>query len=196
MMTPGGVLVTRVLILGDTHLPSWGQLPAELIHEVAKADLVVHTGDFDSLDVYSELAGANRLYAVRGNRDEEELDSLLPPLLRFDIAGMQVVLVHGDEWGRPRPSRLAREFASEAQVVIYGHLHKPYAEELGTCLVINPGSPTAPRSSPASYITADFHAGQVEVTVRLVGGGQWNGRLFTVPGAVSRDSGHGVRKDR
>lgn len=176
--------MTRALILGDTHLPAGGQLPAELLHEVVMADLVVHTGDFTSLALYRELAAANRLYAVRGNRDEEDLESLLPAIQRFDLAGLQVVLVHGDEWGRPRPSRLAREFAPGAQVVIYGHLHKPYVEELGTCLVINPGSPTVPRSSPASYITAEFHQGRVEVTVRLVGGGRWESRRFPVRDGV------------
>lgn len=183
--------MTRVLILGDTHLPAWGQLPAELCHEAATADLVVHTGDFASVDVYQELAGVSRLYAVRGNRDAEELESLLPAMQRFALAGIPVVLVHGDEWGRPRPSRLAREFGHLARVVIYGHLHKPYVEELGNCLVINPGSPTVPRSSPASYITADFAQDRVEVTVRSVGGGRLDERLFPVAGGVSGDAGDG-----
>ncbi|MEW6522970.1 MAG: metallophosphoesterase [Bacillota bacterium] len=159
----------RVLILGDTHIPEGGQVPIQLLQQAGRADLVLHTGDFTSLDCYRQFESvAPRLYAVRGNRDRDELEAILLPVERFEVAGLRIVLAHGDQWGRPRPSRMARQFGQNADVVVYGHLHKPFVEQLGPCMVINPGSPVAPRSSLASYVVASFQDGKASARITFL----------------------------
>ena len=157
----------KIVITGDTHVPHRAtELPRTLLEAAGEADAVIHTGDFNSIDSYHAFdEQCRRLLAVRGNRDEGALADILSKKLEFEMAGVRFVILHGDAYGRPRPSRLAREFAAEADVIVYGHLHHPYIVPFRECTVINPGSPVEPRGSAAVYARATIQEGTINASI-------------------------------
>ncbi len=155
----------QILITGDTHIPDRAaEVPPDLLDEAAAADAVIHTGDFNSPEVYEQFAEVARsFFAVRGNRDRGILTDQLAREMHFQLADLHFALLHGDSFGRPRPSRLARHYCNSADVVVYGHLHRPFVAPFSGCTVINPGTPVEPRGSFPSYMRAHIHAGEISV---------------------------------
>ena len=48
----------NVVVLSDTHLPGRARrLPGALTDELARADLIVHAGDFATVDAFDMLRG-------------------------------------------------------------------------------------------------------------------------------------------
>ncbi len=156
-----------IVITGDTHIPQrTREIPAQLLDDIREAQAVIHTGDFNSQDAYELIAGlSKKLYAVYGNRDEVEVEDILPDILEFEIDGLKMVLIHGHTLGRPRPSRVAREYGTEADFAIYGHLHHPFIVDFNRCTVLNPGSPVEPRGSRPSYIRASITGGSMKAEI-------------------------------
>ncbi len=164
---PGGV---RLLLLADTHLPGRARdLPDQVWAEVARADVVVHAGDWvepawlDELE--RRLDGRGRLVAVHGNNDGAELRRRLPEVARDVIDGLPIAVVH--ETG-PRQRREERcdadpRFAG-AQLLVFGHSHIPWDTVTPRGMrLLNPGSPTDRRSQPAcTYMTARVVAGRLQ----------------------------------
>ena len=85
----------RVLVMSDTHVPRRAKdLPDVLWEEVDRADVVVHAGDWVSLDLHDALAArARRLVAVWGNNDGPDLRAVLPEVARVELEGVRVAVV-------------------------------------------------------------------------------------------------------
>ena len=64
-------VAVRLLLIADTHIPRRARaLPAQVRAEVARADVVLHAGDWVTEDVLDDLdARAARLVGVWGNND-------------------------------------------------------------------------------------------------------------------------------
>lgn len=156
-----------IVITGDTHIPQHSEeIPAQLLDDIRGAEAVIHTGDFNSRDAFDLIAGlSKKLYAVYGNRDEVEVENILSDVLEFEINGLKMVLIHGHTLGRPRPSRVAREYGVDADFAVYGHLHHPFVVDFGGCTVLNPGSPIEPRGSRPSYIRASTTTGIMKAEI-------------------------------
>jgi putative phosphoesterase len=132
----------RIIALSDTHLKDG--LPQRLIDVLEGADIILHAGDFISLDVYESLAEQGRLEAVCGNADLPELRQRLPARKVIEVEGISIGLVHmashsADLTGA---EMMAREM--DVSVLVFGHIHRPIIEK-GKRLLICPGSPTMPR---------------------------------------------------
>ena len=69
--------MTRIIALSDTHLMNGDHLPVAVVTLAREADIILHAGDFVSLQAYSDLKSLGRLVAVRGNSDSPQLKSLL-----------------------------------------------------------------------------------------------------------------------
>ena len=50
---------------------------------------------------------------------------------------------HGDELGSPTPEALVARY--DADILIYGHTHRPLVKDFGGTLVMNPGAAGAAR---------------------------------------------------
>lgn len=135
----------KIIALSDTHLDS--NLPRDLAELAQDADLIMHAGDFTSVDIYNSLRDLGKVEAVWGNADSSEIRALLPKRKVVEVEGIKVGLVHqaSHSPGPLGPGILAREM--EVDVLVYGHLHKPYVE-CSDRLLICPGSPIVPRMSP------------------------------------------------
>lgn len=157
--------MTRIIALSDTHLERG--LPERLVELAEGADLILHTGDFVTKDVYDSLADLGRVEAVCGNSDSQELKMLLPERKVIEVYGVRIGLVHRASHSTgPGTEMLAREM--NVDVLVYGHLHRPLVERIDK-LLICPGSPTVPRMSPPTVAEIEIKDGKVTVRIVPVG---------------------------
>ncbi|RSO31549.1 YfcE family phosphodiesterase [Streptomyces sp. WAC 06725] len=155
----------RLLLMSDTHLPKRAKaLPPELLDEVARADAVVHAGDWvdtATLDLLEDRS--RRLIGVYGNNDGPELRTRLPEVAYAELGGLRWGVVHetGQKQGRER--RCAERYP-DLDVLVFGHSHIPWdtTTEDGRLRLLNPGSPTDRRRQPyCTYMTVEAGEGRL-----------------------------------
>ena len=129
----------RIGLISDTH----GRLRNEVFELFTGVDRILHAGDVGPPDLLVELESIAPVIAVWGNTDGHELRAALPEAATLDLDARRVVVVHGHQLGSPTPSAL-REAHRDADVIVYGHTHRPLVDE-GEVLVVNPGSAGAAR---------------------------------------------------
>jgi uncharacterized protein len=136
-------------LISDTHLPRGARrLPEACVDRLRDADLIVHAGDFTSLEVLLGLEGLGPpVAAVHGNVDSAELRRLLPGERVVEAAGARIGVIHDAGPATGRLERLRDRFPG-ADAVVFGHSHMPLYEEAGGFQIFNPGSPTDRRRQP------------------------------------------------
>jgi len=158
----------RLLLIADTHVPRRARdLPAQVWDEVARADVVVHAGDWVSADLLDKLtAKAARLVACWGNNDGPELRSRLPERADVTLAGVRVTVVHETGGSAGREARMSRLYPG-TDVLVFGHSHIPWNTTTETGLrLLNPGSPTDRRRQPfCTFMTARVDNGAMKDVV-------------------------------
>ncbi|MGC9974501.1 MAG: metallophosphoesterase family protein [Gaiellaceae bacterium] len=136
----------RVVCLSDTHLRRRQALPAWCLRRLEGADLILHVGDMVAAAVLDELEQLAPVEAVRGNMDEIALRERLPVRRVVEIAAARIGLVHDPGSALGRATRLEQSFLG-CDAVVFGHTHVPEIQRHARRLILNPGSPTAPRST-------------------------------------------------
>jgi uncharacterized protein len=140
-----------IAVISDTHMPRGARrLPEACVQRIAGSDLLLHVGDFSTLEVLRELEALGpSLLGVQGNVDSAELRRLLPPERVVEADGARIAMVHD---AGPRAGRLERlrvRFGQRADVVVFGHSHMPLHEQAPDGFqILNPGSPTERRRAP------------------------------------------------
>src|ERR671935_2639791 len=102
--------------LSDTHLPRGSRrLPDAFVERIAHADLLLHAGDFSTLEVLRELEAIGpRLLGVHGNVDSADVRRLLPEERVVEAERARIGMVH-DAGARPgRLERMRRRFDGRA----------------------------------------------------------------------------------
>jgi putative phosphoesterase len=162
-----------IAIISDTHLPRGARrLPDACLERIAAADLLLHAGDFVTVEVLRELEGLGPPVAgVHGNVDSAELHTLLPAERVVEAEGARIALVHDGGPRRGRLERLRRRFGDRADAVVFGHSHLPLHETAaGGFQIFNPGSPTERRRAPSHTMgTARIEGGRVTFELVLLG---------------------------
>jgi putative phosphoesterase len=152
----------RLLLIADTHVPKRARdLPDRVWDEVARADVVVHAGDWVEPALLDALeARAARLVACWGNNDGEELRARLPERAEVTLGGVRFTVVHETGGSGGRDSRMAKQYP-DTDVLVFGHSHIPWDTTATTGLrLLNPGSPTDRRRQPfCTYMTANVDDG-------------------------------------
>ncbi|MGB7143589.1 metallophosphoesterase family protein [Mycobacterium sp.] len=158
----------RLLLLADTHVPRRARdLPAQVWDEVARADVVVHAGDWVVPELLDELAEkAARLVACCGNNDGPVLRSRLPERADVVLDGLHLTVVHETGATAGREIRMSRRYP-DTDVLVFGHSHIPWDTTTSTGLrLLNPGSPTDRRRQPfCTYMTARVEGGALDDVV-------------------------------
>lgn len=155
-------------LLADTHIPHrLKRLPQAVLDALAGCDVILHAGDVDDPAALEPLRAIAPVHAVRGNfhvMDLSDGGAALPETIELELAGARVVLVHGHRPGflgfwlkglhvaalwmgltdngalnRRTAHRLARLYP-QADVIVFGHAHKPHVEWIGQTLLVNPGA--------------------------------------------------------
>lgn len=133
----------KVLIVSDTH--GREQNLAEALEQTGPIDQLIHLGDVEGgAEHIRELAGDAPAAIIAGNND---FFCDLPNERIFTLGGHRIFMTHGHGYfvhsGTLYLKREARK--KGADIVMFGHTHKPYMEEDKELLVLNPGSLSLPR---------------------------------------------------
>ena len=119
-------------LISDTH----GLMRGEALAALHGVELILHAGDVGAFAVLRELRGIAPVHAVFGNTDDPIVG--LPQQVRLTLGGLNIHVSHGHEVGSPTPDNLVHRYA--ADVIVYGHTHKPLIATRGSTLVVNPGA--------------------------------------------------------
>ncbi len=135
---------------------------------VDAADVVVHAGDWVSVDLLDALeARARRLVGVYGNNDGPPLRARLPEVARVELGGVRFAVVHETGAAAGRERRCAAAYP-DADVLVFGHSHIPWDTVApGGLRLLNPGSPTDRRRQPTfTWLTAEAADGRLTAVNR------------------------------
>ena len=131
---------TRFDIVADTH----GFLSKELLRALEGADYIVHAGDCCSASDYRRMENIAQVFMCRGNNDfAYDYGPGVGRVTSFYRCGLRWQVCHYRERLDPKV----------ADVCICGHTHRPSVERTPSgVLIMNPGSPTYPRSAKGPTI--------------------------------------------
>lgn len=134
----------RIIVIGDTHISDFNELPPEMLKAILSADLVLHVGDFTSKNILDELIKlkGSQFVGVYGNAD--------PLSIRNQVLEKEIIEVNGKKIGITHPAvggtyentkkKVLRKFKDDnVDAIIYGHTHDPLIEEFNGIILVNPG---------------------------------------------------------
>ena len=124
----------KVGLISDTH----GKLRPEVFEAFSTVDVILHAGDIGSLHIITELEAIAPVHAVHGNTDDFDVRARYGESVDVELDGKRVVVVHGHLLGSPTPERLRNAFP-QADVIVYGHTHKPLVNQVAP-MIVNPGA--------------------------------------------------------
>ena len=120
-------------VISDTH----GLLRPDVHDALTGVELILHAGDVGGDEILDELALIAPVRAVYGNTDAPG-QPRLRDAVEVTIDGVSIHVSHGHELGSPVPAKLLERYA--ADVVVYGHTHRPLIAKADGRLVLNPGA--------------------------------------------------------
>jgi putative phosphoesterase len=120
-------------LISDTH----GLVRAAVFAALEGVEMILHAGDVGGAAVLTELSTIAPVHAVYGNTDAPGQPGLNAEIA-LRLEGVTIHVSHGHELGRPTVERLLAKYS--ADVLIYGHTHRPLIERSGERLVVNPGA--------------------------------------------------------
>ena len=139
----------KIGIISDTH----GLLREEVIERLKDCTCIFHAGDVDRPEILDQLRTLGSLYVVRGNNDGYWAQNLRRSL-NFSVGNVKFFMVDDRKdvaWK-----------LGDTQVVIFGHSHKYFCQEIDGRLWLNPGSCGRSR-----------FGGEVTMAVMTVENGSW-----------------------
>lgn len=154
----------RLLLIADTHVPQRAaDLPDEVWQAVDEADLVIHAGDWVSLELLDRLEARADLLGCWGNNDHGvEWRARLPEVARRTVEGVRVVVTHETGDKRTRDTFCDTRFP-DTDLLVFGHSHIPWDSTTpGGIRLLNPGSCVDRRMQPhRTYLTLDLQEGVI-----------------------------------
>ena len=164
--------MTVVGVVSDTHFPRFGRaLPRALERGLRRAGVtrILHLGDMTDLLAVPLFEAIAPFDAVAGNNDGAAIRERFGRRKIVRIEDVRIGMVHGDGRRGTTKSRALDAFTEpgeEADVVLFGHSHRPLVAREGRTLIANPGSPTDKRMNPLySYaiLTVDGASARVDL---------------------------------
>ena len=152
--------VTHLIgLISDTH-----GLLRPGVHDAFKGvALILHAGDVGGSAILDELRLIAPVRAVLGNTDPLGEPEFSEEIL-MDVDDISLHVSHGHECGSPTPARLADRY--DADVVVYGHTHRPLVTRLDGRLFVNPGAAGPKRFNLApSVARLTISGGNAEVEI-------------------------------
>lgn len=154
--------MTKLLLISDNHGDS------KVIKDILKKetfDISVHLGDSQLSESFMKKCFT---HYVQGNHD-----SYSPEQEIFEVEGNKIIIGHGHYFFGMfdifNPEKGAARFAkdNDANIVIFGHSHKPCNKKIGNILCVNPGSCSLPRNPEGkSYAIMTIDKEKVNVEIK------------------------------
>jgi uncharacterized protein len=157
-------------LISDTHIPERASEIPENVFQIFKdVEMILHAGDLISIEVKDILNDIAPTTCVQGNMDRY-YGTRLPERELIEVGGLKIGLNHGEVYPRGDTQQL-RYIGLEmgVDVLITGHTHSAFVNELEDLLLLNPGSPTVPRLSDPSVMLLDVDEGGVEAQIIKIG---------------------------
>lgn len=132
----------KVLIVSDTHGDHRNM--DRILDEAGHIDMLIHLGDLEGGEAYLDAAVDCEKHMVKGNND---FFSDLPKEEEFYIGKYKTFITHGHGYYVSLdPEHIKEEGQARcADIVMFGHTHKPYFNRTPEMIVLNPGSVSYPR---------------------------------------------------
>ena len=137
----------NILLVSDDHGIDGFETAFEMaVQQCGHIDAVLHAGDSEQPDkAYYEYVAKCPVYIVSGNNDYNKA----PMVQLVELGGRRILLTHGHRYhvhmGVQNLFYAAKE--QNADVVVFGHTHRPEHVQADGINIINPGSLTLPRGS-------------------------------------------------
>jgi len=154
----------RILVISDSH--GHNEKVEEAVRRAGPVDMLIHCGDVSQGESYIRSLVACPVHMVAGNNDFF-LD--LPRYKIIQVEGHRILLIHGHRHrvhsGVGELRKLARKH--KADIVMFGHTHRPYLSEEEGLTLLNPGSIAYPRNQgriPTYLLMEIFDEGTVQYT--------------------------------
>jgi putative phosphoesterase len=132
----------RILIVSDTHRKNENYF--KVLQKMKKPDMIIHCGDIEGSEYALSEAADCPVLMVSGNND---FFTQLPREQELNIGNYKVWVTHGHNYlvslGTERIKQEAK--ARGAQIVMFGHTHRPCLEQDEELIAVNPGSLSYPR---------------------------------------------------
>jgi putative phosphoesterase len=183
--------IERVYCGGD--LVGYGPHPNEVCALIAERAIPTIYGNYDYaiardledcgcayVDQHDRELGQRSVDWTLAHTDEAAKAFMreLPFDLRFDVGATAVHLVHGsprkvnEYLFEDKPASLYERLAAteDADVLVFGHTHKPWVHEYGGVLFVNCGSVGKPKDGDArgAFAVLDARTGGLEVSIERV----------------------------
>ena len=174
----------RIGLLSDTHQPLAVQtgimahaLPESrkaLWHEIhetfAGVDLILHGGDIVDPVVLDWCEAIAPVRAAQGNNDLGWTDPRMEEIVRIEVEGFKIAMLHAVEPEDGPIESLLREYLSGEHVDIFitGDTHFERMDFRDGVLQVNTGSPTLPHhwsSRPGTVGLLDITPGRIEARI-------------------------------
>ena len=134
----------RILVISDTHRKLDNL--RYLLTKIGPIDMLIHLGDVEGEELIIQDMVSCPFYVIAGNND---YFSVLPREMELTIAGKKVLLTHGHRYlvsqGIERVTEEA--VARGADIVMFGHTHKPLVHIGNNVTAVSPGSLSYPRQN-------------------------------------------------
>lgn len=167
-----------LVAISDTHGTDGHRLRGRTLTAVREADAVIHAGDFCRESVLDALrTEAERVYAVTGNNDDAALRERLPRERVVGYEGATIAVRHRSRSGTTGLVMFGRE--RDADLVVFGHSHRPEFDDSGAVSLLNPGSYAQPRGHRAAH--AELERTDEGLAGKLVTPDGESFAAFTVP---------------
>jgi putative phosphoesterase len=134
----------KIIVVSDTHGNNKPFLEKAITIE--KPDLIFHLGDFASdAKKISKIMGIDFI-AVKGNGDHGIMDVNEDELI--ELSGKKIFLTHGHKYdvAYNLGDICHKGLELDADLILFGHTHMPIIEKTEDLIIMNPGSPSIPRS--------------------------------------------------
>jgi uncharacterized protein len=131
--------LTRIGIISDTH----HFLDQGVFDHFRQCDEVWHAGDFGTALIADQLSAFKKLRGVYGNIDGQDIRSIYPEQLVFNVEDVKVMMRHiGGYPPKYNPETKKALALIQPQLFISGHSHilKVMYDDKINCLHINPGA--------------------------------------------------------
>lgn len=149
----------KILLVSDTH---GRDEHLEEVLKLEKPDFLCHMGDLEGSEDHIRVITKCPLAMVSGNND---FWTDLNPEVTFELHGFRIFMTHGHYYyahsGNEQLKSAGRR--NGADIVLFGHTHRPTLEWDKDIIVANPGSLTFPRQEKRrpSYMVLYLEKGKV-----------------------------------
>lgn len=158
----------KILIVSDSHGRNT-HLDAA-IDKVSPIDLLIHLGDLEGSEDYLTAVLPCPVEMVSGNNDyftDIEREKMIT------IGKYKVFLTHGHRYRVNYDTDIIKQEALQrgADIVMFGHTHRPLIDQSGPVIAINPGSISQPRQEgrvPTFIIMDIDNYGEAHFTLNYI----------------------------